>query len=169
MGATHTMDTQNISGLQVDAGVFIDLPGVYTKADALPVSNKHIRKESDHKRWPHVEGLAIPTIDAGVGLLIGNNVPGACTSLDLIWNLIRDQPALAMDVFRIEVTELHRFEEYRQLEQMYHKDISLDFLQRTIDDDRMASQEDLQFLEKVTNSQKVQDGHYEIEIPFRNV
>ena len=55
---------------------FIDLPSVFS-TPALPITCDDIPKEEDVKRWPHLDGIYIPKVEAQVSLLIGNDNPKA--------------------------------------------------------------------------------------------
>ena len=63
-----------VHNLQEDE--FIDLPSVFS-TPAYPITCNDIPKEEDVKRWPHLDGIYIPKVEAQVGLLIGNDNPKA--------------------------------------------------------------------------------------------
>ena len=52
----------------------IELLMAYSRR-SLPVSTETTGTQEDVNRWPHLEGITVPGIKAGVGLLIGSNVP----------------------------------------------------------------------------------------------
>ena len=43
----------------------------------MPITCDDIPKQEDVKRWPHLDGIYIPKVEAQVGLLIGNDNPKA--------------------------------------------------------------------------------------------
>ena len=55
---------------------FIDLPMVFSRPN-LPISTNAISKQEDVSRWPYLQGINIPEINAEIGLLIGSDVPQA--------------------------------------------------------------------------------------------
>ena len=52
----------------------VELPNVYSTPN-LPIRPECIGKQEDVERWPHLTGIAIPHIDAEIGLLIGSDAP----------------------------------------------------------------------------------------------
>jgi hypothetical protein len=54
--------------------LFAELPSVYSTA-LLPISRGKKARQEDVDRWQHLKGIQVQEIDAGVGLLIGSNVP----------------------------------------------------------------------------------------------
>ena len=63
-----------VHNLQEDE--FIDLPSVFS-TPSLPITCDDIPKQEDVKRWPNLDGIYIPKVEAQVGLLIGNDNPKA--------------------------------------------------------------------------------------------
>ena len=61
----------------------ISLPDVYTQAH-IPVAAKDIMTNDDLRKWPYLHRVELPSTDAEVGLLIGNNVPKAAEPLEVI-------------------------------------------------------------------------------------
>ncbi|XP_074636885.1 uncharacterized protein LOC141895039 [Acropora palmata] len=52
----------------------IEISSVYSMP-SLPVNKEDIATREDIDRWPHLNGVEVPAIDAEIGLLIGSNVP----------------------------------------------------------------------------------------------
>ena len=69
-----------VHNLQEDE--FIDLPSVLS-TPALPITCDDIPKQEDVKRWPHLDGIYIPKVEAQVGLLIENDNPKALEPRDI--------------------------------------------------------------------------------------
>ena len=63
-----------VHNLQEDE--FNDLPSVFS-TPALPITCDDIPKQEDVKRWPHLDGIYIPKVEALVGLLIVSDNPKA--------------------------------------------------------------------------------------------
>lgn len=61
---------------ELDQTHYCSLPEVYTQK-RMPVSNSDIPMQSDLVRWPYLNHIHLPSIEAGVELLIGANVPEA--------------------------------------------------------------------------------------------
>ena len=85
MGDKHYVNTHLIKGLEVcdlQGENVVALPDLYTK-DHIPVSRNHIHTQEDIAKWPHMNGVVLPQIDADIGIMIGNNVPDIYTPLQL--------------------------------------------------------------------------------------
>ena len=52
----------------------VEISSVYS-TPSLPVNKEDIVSREDIDRWPHLNGVEVPTIDAEIGLLIESNVP----------------------------------------------------------------------------------------------
>ena len=129
----------------------------------------------------------MPHIEAEIGLLLGNNVPDAYshiamkvgppgsphvtrTRIGLIaWNIIRsDSNTNSTHVVNSVNAAITKLEEFDSLESLYRKSVQIDFCEREIEDKPENSQEDKRFIEKMEQSQKIVDGHYEFCLPFKN-
>ena len=55
---------------------------VYTKP-LIPANQSHIPRQTDIDNWPHMSGITLPQLDAGIDLLIGNNIPDVYTPLEI--------------------------------------------------------------------------------------
>ena len=62
---------------------FVELPTVFSTPQ-LPVSTDSIPQQEDVSRYPYLQGIKLPKIDASVGLLIGNDVPKAFEPKEVI-------------------------------------------------------------------------------------
>jgi hypothetical protein len=56
----------------LDENVFLELPTVFTMP-SMPITQDDIPKQADVDRWPHLNGIRLEHINAEVGLLIGND------------------------------------------------------------------------------------------------
>ncbi len=89
MGQKKPINTLVVKDLEVcslDGKEFIKLPDVYTRQE-IPVDKEHIPKQKDIRKWPYLQDVDIPTINAEVGLLIGINVP----KLMEPWRIVNSQ------------------------------------------------------------------------------
>ena len=77
---TYLVNDLQISDLQGENS--IDLPGIYTK-DRIPVNHSQIPVSEDISRWEHLTGVVLPTVDAKIGIFLGNNIPDAYTPLEV--------------------------------------------------------------------------------------
>ena len=53
---------------------FIELPTVFSSVK-LPVVKESMATQRDVEKWPHLEGIELPEINAEVTLLIGTDAP----------------------------------------------------------------------------------------------
>ena len=86
LNQTKTVASTCLNGLEIISMMNsnkVELPHVYTQ-ESIPVSKKDIIHETDIRRWPHLRSVSMPTLDAEIGLLIGNNVPLAMEPLRVI-------------------------------------------------------------------------------------
>ncbi|XP_046577994.1 uncharacterized protein LOC124285766 [Haliotis rubra] len=192
MGSPHTMDTRVIQGLQVcDLNLEneIQMPTLYTK-DNLPVSRSHIPTSDDISQYPHLRNIDIPQLDCSIELLIGNNVPDAYTPQQvrtgeqgtphatktrlgwILWNVVRNSESehgnCGLTVMRTDVIKIKEAENMRELDQLVRQNMNIEFPEKGVQDRKEMSQEDKLFLKKVENSVEMKDGHYHIQLPFRN-
>ena len=82
-----------VSGMEVcglNEDCYISLPAVLTQV-SLPVSREHVPSQEDIERWPHLSPVVVSSLQAGVDLLIGNNVPKATEPWEVI-NSVNDGP-----------------------------------------------------------------------------
>ena len=163
----------------------INLPPVYTK-ESMPVSHGHIPRQDNITKWPHLDGIILPEVSAGIDLLIGNNVPDAYSPIEIRtgprgtphavktllgwipWNVIRSGTEVNIQVNTADVYIIQQNEELEKLNLMVQRSISMDFPERDIDGRKENSVEDERFLEKLTDSCQYKDGHYEFALPFRH-
>ena len=48
----------------------------------MPVTEAHIPTNDELSKWPHLNGIRLPEVKSGIGLIIGNNVPDAYTPFE---------------------------------------------------------------------------------------
>ncbi|XDV45657.1 hypothetical protein PO909_013717 [Leuciscus waleckii] len=149
----------------------------------IPVHVKKIPKRSDIQKWPYLNEVRLPEIEADVGLLIGANCSRAMEPWHVInaedggpyavktaigWVMngpVRKELNDAMNktptfsVNRISVMEIEKL-----LVQQYNTD----FPERNYDDREEMSCEDKQFLQSVQGTTIFENRHYSIGLPLRN-
>ncbi|KAK0131196.1 hypothetical protein N1851_034101 [Merluccius polli] len=175
--------TYLVNGLEVSAlneNNSIALPEVYTQK-SMPVDVKNIPRKEKLSKWPYLSEVQIPILKAEVELLIGNNAPKAIEPWQVInshgdgpyavktllgWvingpletNAITDSRGYHdVTINRISVAKLEDL-----IVQQYNHDFN------EIVDDKEMSVEDKRFVTIAEQSIKLQDGHYSIDLPFRN-
>lgn len=186
MGQEKVVDSYKLSDLEVaglDSNNFCGLPEIFTQK-SMPVQRSNIPRLKDLQRWPHLRHIEIPEIDADVDLLIGTNVPQALEPWQVVrsvnggpyaiktilgWTVngplrgdchISDQKCLQPDVTvnRISVA---------RLDELWEGQLKMDFPETLQDEQPGLSREDKRFLELVSESTKLIDGHYSIGLPVR--
>ncbi|KAL7840982.1 hypothetical protein SRHO_G00246730 [Serrasalmus rhombeus] len=149
----------------------------------MPVSTANIIQRKDLAKWPYLDGISIPHIQADVELLIGTNAskllepwevmnshgegPYAVRTL-LGWVLNGslgeghskppDVDCPALNVNRISV---------ETLEQMLKTQYEHDFNERASEEKEEMSREDLKFMNIMKESVKLEAGHYSLKLPFK--
>lgn len=166
----------DIEILDLSRKVCIPLPEIYTQG-SIPVSQNDIPKQEDIREWAYLDEIVLPEVDAGVGLLIGNNVPKALEPLEVI-NSHGNGPfscrtALGWMVFGVSKLRLggsrvssHRVLVKADLQQQFTDLYNQDFTERVVEDKPERSQDE-KFLRKVEESIKLVDGHYQLALPFK--
>ena len=77
MAGRDRVSSQVVTGLQVcslDGSSMVSLPKLYSQPE-IPVGRGDIPSQDYVNEWPYLRDVRLETIDAGVGLLIGNDVP----------------------------------------------------------------------------------------------
>ena len=73
---------QNLAVNDLDENYGMELPVLYTREE-IPVSQNDIPSQEDVDRWPHLNGVYLPTVSAEIGLLIASDVPEALDPLEV--------------------------------------------------------------------------------------
>ncbi|XP_075867858.1 leucine-rich repeat and coiled-coil domain-containing protein 1-like [Nelusetta ayraudi] len=164
----------------VDSNDYFDLPTTYMQ-DEIPVKKENIPTHEDLKQWPYLKEVKLNPINSDIGLLIGSNVPMALEPWKVI-NSRQNGPyaiktALGWTVngpFRKtsvskngkRVVMAHRISVVK-LENLIRQQIKQDFPEREKEERLEMSQEDKLFMESVSASIKMVDGHYSIALPLK--
>lgn len=178
MNEEQVIKTSMVNGMEIsalDSNEYLELPEVYSHS-AIPVKAENIPDQEDIKQWPYLHQVKLPRIKAEIGLLIGNNVPKALEPWMIInsqgkgpfavkttlgWTVNGPLTQGTGNVITTNRISLVRIEELLQQQMKY------DFPERQHEERLEMSQEDHIFMGKVSNSVKLQDGHYNIGLPLR--
>lgn len=185
MGNEAVVNTHIVTGLEIsnlESDQFIELSEVYSQKD-IPVTKDNIPRQEDVSRWPYLQEVKLPAVEAEVGLLIGANIPKAMEPLQVV-SSVNDGPyavrtALGWTIngplrggndgmrSRSAAVTANRISVAR-LEELWHQQFQLDFPDAGQSEDIEMSKEDHQFMNMVSQSAQLKDGHYSICLPLRN-
>lgn len=185
MGQEKPVSSYRLSGLEVAAlkeNEYLKLLDVYTQ-QSIPVTKENIPKEEDLRKWSYLKGVELTPIDAGIGLLIGVNSPKALEP----WKIVNSEGsgpyavltrlgwvvngplsqgseenghvAGSIQVNRISISSL---------EEMLVSQYNQDFVEHQFNENTEMSVEDKQFMDIMSKSAVLKDGHYYLKLPFRN-
>ena len=167
----------NLEVYDLEENVFFELPTVFSRP-VLPVSPSDIPTQEDVDRWPHLQGIDIPHIDAQVDLLIGNDnahviepkeVRGSrhggpyATRTPLGWavngplNHAHSRPKGSANFIRTDTDLARQFENFCNME----------FNDTAANVKVELSQEDRKALGTMEETIKMVDGHYQMALPWK--
>ena len=179
MNKEQVIKTSRVTGMEIsglESNEYLELPEVYSHT-VIPVKPENIPKQEDVKQWPYLHEVKIPHIEAEVSMLIGNNVPKALEP----WMIINSQGNGPYAVKTTlgwtvngpltngtgKVITANRISLVK-IEELLQQQLKHDFPERQHEERLEMSQEDHAFLKKVSNSVKLNEGHYSIGLPLRN-
>lgn len=184
MSPKHQVESYLLTDLEVssiDSNNFIVLPKVYTQKN-IPVSTENIPTQEDVKNWHYLREVRIPSINADVGLLIGNNVHKALEPWHVInsrgngpyavktilgWTVngpLRAHTSADSENCKYSQATVNRIS-VENVEQLLLQQYNQDFPERLCDDKVEMSQEDQQFMSHMKDSTYHANGHYIIGLP----
>ncbi|XP_028317687.1 uncharacterized protein LOC114472566 [Gouania willdenowi] len=187
MGNEASITTCVITGLEVsslDNDNFLKLPQVYSQAE-IPVKKDNIPRQTDVESWPYLKEVQLKQIEAEIGLLIGTNVPKALEP----WKVVNSEgkgpyavktalgwtingPLLRVGSSNEEDAEWPQLTVNRisvaKLEELTQQQIQFDFPEHNMTEKLEMSSDDKRFMESVSQSAKLVDGHYCIGLPLKN-
>ncbi|KAM4561412.1 uncharacterized protein V3H82_015431 [Fundulus diaphanus] len=184
MGNEAVVNTRIVTGLEIsnlEGDQFIEVSEVFSQK-AIPVTKDNIPRQEDVGRWPHLKEVKLPAVEAEVGLLIGANIPKALEPLQVV-NSIDEGPYAVRTVLgwtvngplkggndglRIRSAVTANRISVAKLEEHWHQQFKLDFPDAGLSEDIEMSKEDHQFMNMVSQSAQLKDGHYSICLPLRN-
>ncbi|KAK7882611.1 hypothetical protein WMY93_028785 [Mugilogobius chulae] len=157
MGEEKVVSSHIVSGLEVsslDNNDFFELPDMYSHSN-IPASVENIPSPEYVSKWPYLQQVSIPKIDAKIGLLIGTNAPKAIEP----WQVIASENG---GPYAVKTRLVSR------LDELWSQQFKTDFPECGKDETKDMSREDLQFLDIATQSSTLVDGHYSIALPLRS-
>lgn len=176
----YVLKDLEVSGLNQEH--YCSLSEVYTQK-TMPVSKTNIATQKDLACWPHLSHLSLPSIDADVELLIGANVPEALEP----WQIIRCQGGgtyIIKTMFGwavngpIKQQEKYAVKEHShmtvnritvmKLDELWEQQFKGDFPECVQEEQQGLSKEDHQFMDFVSQSARLTNGHYCIDLPLKN-
>ena len=134
--------------------------------------------QEDIDRWPHLSGIDIPKIDAEVGLLIGCDAPEALEHKEIIPSC-NGGPNVTRTIFgwaikgplgRTQCSTAHASNFIKadmELNEQFSTYCNMEFNDATYHNRPAMSQEDKRALLTMTESAKLEGGHYEIALPWK--
>ncbi|XP_034074694.1 uncharacterized protein LOC117547890 [Gymnodraco acuticeps] len=164
----------------LESNQYVALPPVYSQKK-IPVRKANIPSQEDVGQWEYLKEVNIPQIDAEVGLLIGCNVPKALEPCKVI-NSQGNGPYAVKTILGWTINgPLGRSDTTRwikpvvtanrisvvEIEELLKQQVKLDFPEHQHKERLEMSREDHKFMESVSNSVKLVDGHYSIGLPLK--
>ncbi|KAK0137844.1 hypothetical protein N1851_025926 [Merluccius polli] len=177
---SSVVDSLEISGFKGEC--FYPLPKVCTQKE-MPVSTANIISEKELRKWPYLEDVKIPHINADVDLLIGTNASKLMEPWEVInsregeegpyairtllgWvingplqgssNCGIDHPSIYANRIAID-----------RIEELLTSQYNYDFNERASAEQEEMSREENKFMEIMESSAKLQNGHYTFQMPFK--
>jgi hypothetical protein len=155
----------------------INLPKVYSRA-SLPVPKEAIGRQEDVNRWSYLNGINLQSIEADIGLLIGSDVPQALQPCEMrqsqnggpfatrtVLGWVLNGP-LGRDQTKIPTANF--VQANQTLDQQFESYCNLEFNDFKYDAKPTMSQNDRKALGIMEESVTIQNGHYEIALPWRS-
>ena len=150
---------------------------VYSRP-SLPVSTDTTGTQEDVSRWPHLNGVTIPSINAEIGLLIASHVPevlqlremresknGGPFATHTILRWVLNGPLGCTGVKRPTANFV---DTNAKLTKQFEDYCNLEFNDSSYEPTTSMSQNDRRELAIIKNSAKLIDGHYEIGMPWKS-
>ena len=175
MSQRKVVETSIVSGLGVTGlrGTdFCDIPCVYTQK-TMPVHKGNIPHLNYINQWHNLKNIHLPELDCEIELLIGSDVPKALEPLQVIRS-VGDGPYAVKTMLGGTVNgPLGGKDDYAQeqseirvnrisvvaLDEQWEQQFKIDFPE-CVKDDQEPSKEDQHFLDLVSTSAKLVNGHY---------
>ena len=155
---------------------FIDLPKVFT-TPKLPVSKENMATQQDAEKWSHLKDIEIPEIDAEVSLLIGSDVPQALEPLEIRRGQRGEPYATRTALGWVVNGPIGRTGSAPhsasfitadvQLNEQFEKFCNMEFNDSAFSSKTSMSQEDRRALDVMNESIKLEEGHYEMALLWR--
>ncbi|KAK2907800.1 hypothetical protein Q8A73_008873 [Channa argus] len=180
---TSTMVTELEVG-HLNSNTFTELKEVFSQK-AIPVSKNNIPRQEDIDKWPHLKGVQVPLIDAGIGLLIGTDAAKMMEPKEVIPS-VDDGPfavrtilgwtvngPLKVDGCNTSRNEIMQAVSNRvsvaKLEDLWKQQFKYDFPEDGQEEKYEMSKADRLFMERMTQSARLVDGHYCLDLPLKEL
>ncbi|XP_062415351.1 uncharacterized protein LOC134107519 [Pungitius pungitius] len=177
---SSVVDSLEISGITGEC--FYPLPKVCTQKE-MPVSTANIISERELRKWPYLDDVKIPRINADVDLLIGTNA----SKLMEPWKVINsrdgeDGPYAIKTLLGWVINGPLRGSSdcgsehpsvyanriaIDRIEELLTSQYNYDFNERASAEQEEMSREEKKFVEKMESSVQLQNGHYVFQMPFK--
>lgn len=183
MVKVQLVKTATVSDLEIcsiDSNNYFDLPDTYMQ-DEIPVKKENIPTDKDLEQWPYLKEVKLHQIDSDIGLLIGSNVPKALEPWKVInskengpyavktalgWTVNGPFRKTSVSKTGKQIVMANRISVVK-LEELIQQQIKQDFPEHQKEERLEMSQEDRMFMESVSTSIKLVNGHYSIGLPLR--
>ena len=153
----------------------VELPEVYSRPN-LPIPAEAIATQQDVNRWPHLKGVKIPKIEAEIGLLIGSDVPLALQPREFIPSK-NGSPFATRTILgwvlngplgrtAPKSSTAHFVQVEKTLDQQFRNYCNLEF-NDVVCESKTMSLNDRRALDIMEESVKLENGHYEIALPWK--
>ncbi|KAK0135655.1 hypothetical protein N1851_028490 [Merluccius polli] len=148
----------------------------------MPVSTLNIPRQADIDPWPYLKDVKLHDIHASVDLLIGTDAPKALEPWEVINSQNEGPYAVRTRVGWVINGPLHGGScrsksgyssvtanriSVEHLQEMLVKQYHHDFNERSSEEQIEMSREDIKFMDIVSSTAKLIEGHYCIDLPFR--
>lgn len=145
------------------------------------MSKDNFPVQKDLHKWPHLHGIQLPQIDAGIGLLRGCNNHKAMEPWEVIHSE-NDGPYAVRTVLAWVINGSIRRDDcsdtseiglsvsvnrisFANVEKLLVNQFNHDFPEKPSKEKQEMSQEDIQFMDCVNETVKMVDGHYSVCLP----
>ena len=180
---TSCFAVSNLEVCGLNESVFVPLPVVFTQ-ESMPVSREQVPSQDDINRWTYLSHIAVPALDAEVGILIGNNVPKATEPWEVVnslgdgpyavrsllgWSINGPLRCVSVEDSQCPSVSSCRVQVVCNLDDQLNRFFNLDFSENhAFAEGKGLSVEDRQFLRMTEEGTVFRDGHYEVNLPLRN-
>ena len=164
--------------LNLEEENMVELPFVFTRP-RLPVTAENIATQDDIKRWPHLNGIEIPQIQANVGLLIGCDAPdilepkeikssckGGPYATRTIFGWVVNGPLGRTQSSPSRTTNFIKADV--ELSEQLQNYCNMEFNDSVYGEKSSMSQNDKRALQTMQETAILKNGHYEIALPWKN-
>ena len=162
----------------LDEDHLFELPVVFTRP-SLPVTTESVANQQDIEKWRHLSEVKIPNIDADVGLLIGSDAPeilepkqvipsqnGGPYAIRTILGWVINGPLSKITNANTRTANFIKADQ--TLNEQFQSYCNMEFNDSAYSAGISMSANDKHALELMRGSINVEDGHYQLALPWRN-